>query len=82
MDVAGLVDGLERFGRLPGERQPVAVEQLAAADDERIQARPVEKLHHQELLVVRRDAVRIRLHDSRMLERRGDLALGRLLRDL
>ena len=79
MDVAGVVHGLQRLGRLAGQRQPIAVQQLAAADDQRVEARPVEKLHHDELLVVGRDAVRVRVHDPRMLNRRGDLAFGRLV---
>ena len=68
VDVAGLVDRLERLGRLRHQREAVAVEQLALADDQRVEARAVEKLHDHELLALGRDAVAERVDDARVVE--------------
>src|SRR5262245_26425014 len=79
MDEAGVVYRLQRFGRLTHQRKPIAVELRAAADNQRVQARPVEELHHDELLVVCRYSVAVRHDNPRMLKLGSDFAFGGLI---
>ncbi len=68
-----------RLGHLPHQREAIAVEQFAPADDQRIEPRPVEKLHDEELLVLGRQAVLQGGDDERMVERAGNLSFARLV---
>ena len=79
VDIAGLMDGSQRFGRLPQEIDTAAFQAAVAGDDDRIQPRPVEKFQHDIVLAGGRHAEFQRLDDSRMMDRLADFAFARFL---
>ena len=68
------------LGRLPHQGHPVAVELFALADDQRVQARSIKELHHQELLTLAGHAISQGSHDPGVIEQHGNLALRRLIK--